>query len=1058
MWPEKLKWVAQVGVLAVVYGVTARLSLLLAFADTNASPVWPPSGIAFIAVLFWGYRLWPGVALGAFAANILTFQANGTPLLPGLTASLFIAFGNTLEALLGVYLMRRFIRLRNPLNQSQDVIKFAGIVIMMCLVPALIGPTALNVLGIIDWGIISTVFLTWWLGDMTGILMLAPFFLMFYQNHLSKQPGGFWDIRTFFEAVAYGVLLLSVSLGVFAGFVRPSLLNYPGSYLLIPIMVLAAFRFGPKGVGWSVPAISGIAVWGTLNGFGPFVRDDLNQSLLFVEIFITVVTLTGMVLAAALREKEKAQAVLRRNQQDLSDFFENATIGLHRVGPDGIIQWANKAELNMLGYSIQEYIGQPIAKFHVDPARFSELGARLRRGETIHNFDAQLRCKDGHVRDVVMDINVMMENGRFLYSRAFTRDITDRKQIERVLFAQEKWFRTLIENSADIITLVNADGVIVYSSPSTTRLLGYPLEQYIGRNIFEFIHLDDVDRISQLFTKVVEQPGNFVSSECRFRHKSGSWVWLEGSGSNMLADDSIRAVVINARDITARKNAEEALRASEERLHAIFESSKDAICYSTTEGVLLDANEGFARMTGYLKEEVIGKIKFYDITPVEYHEFESQKVQEILRGGESFEFEKEYIRKDGSRVPVYITVFLVHDAEGKPAGLAAIIKDITEHKKAEQERNRLAAIVEFSNDAIIGKTLDGIVTSWNRAAEDLYGYTADEMIGRPLSVLVPSDRMTELNDLYEHLKHGESIQQLETVRVCKDGKNINVSLTISPIRDIAGKVIGASTIARDITQRKRIEQQLQETARLKSEFTSTVSHELRTPLAISKEALSLLLRGKVGEIVPKQKEIVTIASSNIDRLCYLIDDILDFSKIEAGRMEIHKEPWDIIPIIEESCNGWKLRTDFKKIALQLNAPSGPIIIPLDKIRFLQILSNLLNNAAKFTPEGGRIEIIVKDEKDAARISVIDSGPGIAPEDIPKLFQKFQQLKRTHGPGARGTGLGLSIVKSLVELHGGEIAVKSELGKGSEFIFRLPKTSPLSSDKETVHATQENRDH
>jgi signal transduction histidine kinase len=250
-------------------------------------------------------------------------------------------------------------------------------------------------------------------------------------------------------------------------------------------------------------------------------------------------------------------------------------------------------------------------------------------------------------------------------------------------------------------------------------------------------------------------------------------------------------------------------------------------------------------------------------------------------------------------------------------------------------------------------------------------------------------------------------------------------------------------------------QRANEASRAKSDFLANISHEIRTPLNGIVASADLLQRGEA--LSPATARHVRVIADSGELLLKQLGDILDFSKIEAGKMEIHKEPWDIIPVVQESCNGWKLRADFKKVSLNMTAPAGPLVIAVDKIRFLQILSNLLNNAAKFTPEGGRIDVAVEEEKDAVRFSVSDSGPGIAPEDMPKLFQKFQQFKRTHGPGARGTGLGLSIVKSLVELHGGEITVKSTVGKGSTFTFRLPKgTAPLAT-KEAVHGSQKDSD-
>ncbi len=491
-------------------------------------------------------------------------------------------------------------------------------------------------------------------------------------------------------------------------------------------------------------------------------------------------------------------------------------------------------------------------------------------------------------------------------------EIKGRQLAQQTLSHKEKWFRTLIENSADILTLVDAQGVIIYSSPSTKRILGYPLHEYVGRKIFDFVHPEDLELITKYFRELCAKHGNFLSVECRYLKKDGSWCWMEGSGNNLLMEENIHSIVINVRDITLRKDAEE-------------------------------------------------------------------------------------------------------------------------------ERSRLAAIVDSSNDSIIAKTLEGIIISWNRAAERLYGYKAAEVISQSISILVPPDRPLEIQEILNRLKQGEKIEELETVRVRKDGQHINVALTISPIKNGSGKIIGASSIARDITERRRAQRQIEEASRLKSEFTSTVSHELRTPLAISKEALSLILRGKVGDVAEKQKEILILANANLDRLAFLINDVLDFAKMEAGKLEVHKELIDIIPILQESYDGWKLKADSQKIDLRLTAPDKPIILLVDKIKFLQILANLLNNALKFTPEGGRINLRVEDMPAVVKFSVMDTGPGIAQEDIQKLFQKFQQLKRTPGPGYQGTGLGLNIAESLIKIHGGTIHVESELGKGSQFVFTLPKT-------------------
>lgn len=241
-----------------------------------------------------------------------------------------------------------------------------------------------------------------------------------------------------------------------------------------------------------------------------------------------------------------------------------------------------------------------------------------------------------------------------------------------------------------------------------------------------------------------------------------------------------------------------------------------------------------------------------------------------------------------------------------------------------------------------------------------------------------------------------------------------------------------------VTESKQAEEEPKQSSAMKRDFISIISHELRTPLTVSIQALSLILGGKVGEIPEKQKEFLNIASSNLDRLAFLINDILDITKIEAGKLELHKEKIDIIQVVKESCDGWQLQANSKKINFSLKAPDKSILFFVDKMRFLQVLSNLINNAMKFTPEQGCIEVLVEETSDQCKFSVKDSGSGIAKEDFPKLFQKFKQLHRVAQPGIQGTGLGLNIVKSLVELHGGQVNVESELGKGSTFSFTIPK--------------------
>ncbi len=394
-------------------------------------------------------------------------------------------------------------------------------------------------------------------------------------------------------------------------------------------------------------------------------------------------------------------------------------------------------------------------------------------------------------------------------------------------------------------------------------------------------------------------------------------------------------------------------------------------------------------------------------------------------------------------------------------------------KKTEKALLNLASIVESSEDAIFGKTMKGTITSWNRGAERIYGYRADEIIGCPIHMLVPPDRIEEVGQLFERLTRGETITQFETKHVRKDGIVIDVSTTLSPIIDSRGRVIGISTIARNITERRRIEVQRREQAwalaqsnlqlerrekitrslledqkrslqevnerlealsQLKDEFVATASHELRTPLTAIREGISLVHDKILGPINKEQEEFLDAVDQNITRLTELIDNILDLAKIEAGRLILVRRRVALANLIRTSIENY--RTMAGQRTLRMEFSEVPDVFA-DPNRVLQVLWNLFSNAVKFTKEDGTVTFRLAARDGAVSITVSDDGTGISAEDRPKLFKKFSQVgeKYTHG-----TGLGLALCKEIVQLHRGEIRVDSELGRGSDFTFTLPAYS------------------
>ncbi|HZJ15544.1 MAG TPA: ATP-binding protein [Chthoniobacteraceae bacterium] len=352
------------------------------------------------------------------------------------------------------------------------------------------------------------------------------------------------------------------------------------------------------------------------------------------------------------------------------------------------------------------------------------------------------------------------------------------------------------------------------------------------------------------------------------------------------------------------------------------------------------------------------------------------------------------------------------------------------------------AIVDSSDDAIISKNLEGIVETWNRGAERIFGYGKDEMIGQPIMRLLPTDRKDEEVRILERLRRGERVDHYETVRMCKDRKLIDVSLTISPIRNEHGVVVGASHIARDVSPQKRAQEELarahealKRADRLKTEFISTLSHELRTPLAAITGWIQILEEKPTAE---EAAEGLQIIKRNVRVQSQLIEDLLDISRIEAGKLTLDIQRIDLAAAVSGAIEALRPTADAKGIRLTSAFSSVEGIVMGDKARLQQVVWNLLSNAVKFTPKGGRIHVTLERINSHVEVTVADNGLGIAPEHIDQIFDRFTQIDGSTTRRFGGLGLGLSIVKHLVELHGGSVRALSQgVGHGAKFVVGLP---------------------
>ncbi|CAN5445492.1 hypothetical protein BH09VER1_BH09VER1_54400 [soil metagenome] len=498
-------------------------------------------------------------------------------------------------------------------------------------------------------------------------------------------------------------------------------------------------------------------------------------------------------------------------------------------------------------------------------------------------------------------------------------------------------------------------------------------------------------------------------------------------------------------------------------MSAILEASNDAILVTDQKGNITAFNEKFLTTwqmrRSMLRAGTADEARLFAGQQFDDPQYFAHRIEEITRSGrESFD---QLVLKDGRIIERNSRLLMVN---GRELGRVWSFRDISDRHAAEITSHLLAAIVESSDDAIIGKDLTSTVTSWNAGAERIFGYTAEEMIGCSIMRLIPPDRQEEEKEILAKIRQGERMDHFETVRVAKGGQSLFLSITVSPIKDSTGRVIGASKVARDITERKLAEaalstalleaeeanrerlqllaserearSQAERASRMKDDFLATLSHELRTPLNAVLGWASIIRHSNLqGEELRQGLETI---ERNARSQAQIIEDLLDMSRIVSGKVRLDVQQVDLPRVLADSFDTVRTAAQAKGVTLLATGSTSLDPITGDPDRLQQIFWNLLTNAIKFTPKQGVIEVRLENRHSHLEVSVSDTGEGIAPEFLPHVFDRFQQsdasTTRRHG----GLGLGLAIVKQLVELHGGTVRVKSEgLGHGSTFIVQLP---------------------
>jgi PAS domain S-box-containing protein len=489
----------------------------------------------------------------------------------------------------------------------------------------------------------------------------------------------------------------------------------------------------------------------------------------------------------------------------------------------------------------------------------------------------------------------------------------------------------------------------------------------------------------------------------------------------------------NATDKVAASSSE--AEKAQRRLAAIIEYSEDAIASKDLNGIITSWNKSAERLFGYKAEEIIGKPVTL-IIPPELHDDEP-RILEKIRGGERIKhFQTVRVHKNGQRIDVSLTVSPIRDEKGNIVGAAKIVRDITRQKKLEEAALRLAAIVESSDDAIASKDLNGVVTSWNRSAEKLFGYKPEEIIGKHITMIIPPELHHDEDMILSKIRRGEKIDHFETIRLHKNGERIEVSLTISPVKDDDGNVIGAAKIVRNIMETNKIERALQTTEKLAAagRMAATVAHEINNPLEAVTNLVYLAKRDLTNN--DRVAGYLELASRELDRVAHITRQTLGFYRDTSSpvRFNVAETLEDLLLLYEKRFESRRIELvkQYDK-ALEITALAGEI---------RQAFSNLITNAIDAMPDGGKLMLKISKAREwrgsglsGIRVTILDTGSGIEPKHRRNIFQPFFTTKTDVG-----TGLGLWITRGIVEKHRGTIQMKSRTGQnchGAAFSIFLP---------------------
>jgi len=766
-----------------------------------------------------------------------------------------------------------------------------------------------------------------------------------------------------------------------------------------------------------------------------------------------------------MTESKRAEEALKNREEFLNNIIEKPPSALWISDEKGTIIRMNNALRDLLKIKDEEIIG----KYNVlEDAQIIEQGylplvkSVFEEGKTINfilDYDTSKEKQITPMATTHRELEIVItairdKEGQIIHAIAQEKDITEQKQAQLALRESEEKYRLIVEKTGDIIFTFNDKGEFLYVSPSVKSVLGYNPAELIGQTFMSLVHPDDVDSLQQVIRKNVKggyrTPGG---NRYRIRNISSEWRWHNASG-NAVFDENGKFLYFIAisKDITEHKRAEESLQESEEKYRLIVENSKDII-FTLNEGVFIYVSPSIKKMLGYNPADLIGLSFISLVHPDDRHIIDDAIRNGDEDAGQTAGGHQYRLRHSSGEWRWYVsrgTKMVV--TRGKSINFIGIASDINERKQAEQviyaSEENFRSSIDNSPLGIRISDIENKTLYVNQALLDIFGYkSVDEVRNKSPQEHYSPESYSDYLKMREKYGLGEVIpDQVDIDIVCKDG-------TIRHLQSLFKEVLWNGkkqyqTLYNDITDRKQVEgmtrqlEVMKQVDRLRTDLLANVSHELRTPLASIKGYATTLLRKDVKWSAKQQQDFLKIIDNETDRLIRLINDILDVSRIDGGALKIRQQQCQVVNIAESIKSRLKVMT--KKHKLVIDIPKTLPAVFADDMRIGQVISNLVDNAVKFSPAGSEISITASQSEDKVIINVTDHGEGMTEEVMSKLFNRFYQAENIVSGRQKGTGLGLVICRGIIESHGGDIWVESKLGTGSKFSFSLPAWKEESS--------------